>query len=372
MHLISTLFRACSVMRARKPGLVRECLFHQSHGWLCALALLPLAGAEGQTGFSKLIAWGQAAASIQPMPPGNSLPHINFCYGLEYDGVELDIALSKDDIPVLSHGVNINGTYYDTKNWTFAELQQFALGFWQGSVVRIPRLADALATNGTRGPFLADMRVDGSMAWAVSNAVAEARFDERLLFITAYGVPRGLVYKQTFPRARIFVKYYLYPADISRSEIDAIAMAGLDGIMLQMPNDDKSIQEFTDYLHCKGLRLTLFVHYALGTFPELQRMVDAGTDYILTVHPEMRNQISWLQPDPQMPTLVSSPVAGRGLLSLSWQHQRPYPHRLQSSPDVAHWTDAVLPLHCTNAPLSVTGQAPINAGNRFYRLYFTP
>jgi len=338
--------------------------------WLFLLFLSPAALA--QTGFSKLIAWGQWASSTVPCPPGNSLPHIDFCYQLGYEGEEIDVMISKDNIPVVAHEVVVNGTNYSADHFTFEELQQLTIGTWQGAPVRIPTLEEALRTNGTRGPFMADMRVDSSLAWAVSNAVKQAGFDENLLAITAYGIEPGLVFKHTFPHARVFVKAYAYPADISRTNIDAIAAAGLDGVMLQMPEDGQSIQDFVDYVHCQGLRLTLFVHYGYHTLAQLQALVDVGTDYILTVHHDFRPLINWLAPDLQAPRLRFSFDLPHGEISLSWQHQRPYAHRLQSSSDLKHWADAGVAVDGTNAPTMVQCVVPMTGTKGFYRLGFEP
>jgi hypothetical protein len=268
--------------------------------------------------------------------------------------------------------VNINGTNYWPDLFTYEELQQFSLGTWEGKTVRIPTLVEALRTNGTRGPFMADIKVDGSLAWAVSNAVAESGFDTRRLFITAYGIAQGVIYKQTFPQARVFAKYYLFPTNVAWADVDAVAAAGLDGLMLQMQDAQHSTREFVDYLHWHGLRLTLFVHYTQDTFAALQQMVEDGVDYILTMHDEMRSQITWLRPDPQPPALQSWLDAAPGMQLLAWQHERPYPHRLQSSTDLVHWSDVVVPLSCSNAPLSIQCQVPIVGDRRFYRLCFTP
>ena len=80
----------------------------------CLILLSAGAVAFGSTNFSKLLAWGQVSSSTVPGPPGNSLPHINHCYQLGYDGLELDVQITVDNIPILAH---------DPSLYTFEELQ---------------------------------------------------------------------------------------------------------------------------------------------------------------------------------------------------------------------------------------------------------
>src|SRR5882724_9633696 len=63
--------------------------------------------------FSKIIAWGQGASATLPTPPGNSLEHIAFCYQQGYDGLEIDLQISKDHVPVVTHGVYLNDVSTD-------------------------------------------------------------------------------------------------------------------------------------------------------------------------------------------------------------------------------------------------------------------
>jgi glycerophosphoryl diester phosphodiesterase len=352
----------------RKIGAV---FLNRTGAGLCAVLLFQSLAAQAQTNFNKLIAWGQGIYCTTSAPPGNSLPYINFCYEKAYDGVEIDIEITKDNIPVVTHNVIIGTSNINASEFTFEEIQQFSLGTWQGAPVRIPSFEEALRTNGSRGPFIADMRVDKSLAWAVSNAVKQAGFDESLLAIDAYDIPSGVVFKQALPRARISFKSYYYPTNFPRATVDAVAAAGLDGIMLAMTDDGVSMQDFVDYAHCKGLRVTTFVHYSGNSLAQLQRLVDDGVDDILTTHWDFKNQINWIEPG-QPPTLATSYYKTNRMMSLSWQHQRPYAHRLQWSADSAHWTNAAVLIDCTNAPLVVRCQVSATNSHRFYRLAFDP
>jgi glycerophosphoryl diester phosphodiesterase len=260
--------------------------------------LLP--SVRASLGRPRLIAWGQLASATLRSPPGNSLPAIDFSYELGYDGVEMDLMITRDQVPVLSHGEPINGVPVVINEHTFQELQAYTIGTWRGLPVRIPSLEAALRLNANRGPFLADMRIPETNAPQVLAAVQAAGFDEGLLGITAYSISSGLAFKRVLPRARVFFKAYIDPEDFPPSLIDAAAQAGLDGLMLQEPADLSGLPTFVDAVHCRGLALVLFVHYPANTLAELQAMVDAGADYILSVHHEFKDRLRWTPP---LPTL---------------------------------------------------------------------
>jgi hypothetical protein len=101
-------------------------------------------------------------------------------------------------------------------------------------------------------------------------------------------------------------------------------------------------------------------------------LVDDGVDDILTLHHEFKSQINWLVPDPEPPTVAASYDKRKQVMSFSWQHQRPYAHRLQQSSDLTHWTNAAVLIDCTNAPLVVRCQVPATNNHGFYRLGFEP
>jgi hypothetical protein len=114
------------------------------------------------------------------------------------------------------------------------------------------------------------------------------------------------------------------------------------------------------------------VHYGWHTLEKLQSLVDQGVDDILTVHHEFKSQINWIVPDPQPPILATSYDKTNRMLSLSWQHQRPYAHRLQKSSDLMNWTNAAVLIDGTNAPLVVRCQMSATNIHEFYRLGFDP
>jgi glycerophosphoryl diester phosphodiesterase len=340
----------------------------------CLLWLLGSGRVQASTNFSKLIAWGQVASASVPSPPGNSLPFINHCFELGYEGMELDVEISKDNIPILSHGVYLpNGDSADPTGYTFAELQQFIFGNWAGETVYTPTLEAALQTNGNRGTILImDMRVAASDADAISNAVHRAAFDQRRLAASAYDIGSGQAFKQALPQTRIFLKSYEVPENIPLPLVDQIEAAGLDGLMLAWSNNYEATKLLADYLHRKGLKLALFVHYGFNTLPELQSLIETDADYILTVHHEMRDLLHWPIRVLQAPVLKVTINPEKQNLTLIWQPQLPYSHRVQTSVDSKNWEDLKATIGAGPTADEVQCTVSITATSGFYRLCYTP
>ncbi len=67
------------------------------------------------------------------LAPENTMPAFELAYQLKAEGIETDVQLTKDNIPVLFHDEHVkrttNGTGY-IKNFTFDELRQLDAGSW--------------------------------------------------------------------------------------------------------------------------------------------------------------------------------------------------------------------------------------------------
>ena len=85
----------------------------------------------------------ESAVKAEGSFPENSYAAIKRAADLGY-GVEFDVHLTKDDIPVIFHDDTLNricGVKGNLKDYTFEELQQFRL---LGTDERIPAFADVL------------------------------------------------------------------------------------------------------------------------------------------------------------------------------------------------------------------------------------
>lgn len=325
---------------------------------------------------TRLLAWGQYVSTASPQPPGNSLEAIVHAQELGYDGIELDLRLTQDEIPILLHDDVLDTTtdgHGPVANYTFAESQQFSLGTWRGVPVRIPKLEDALRQHGTNGFFLGDLRIGGAHAAAVAGAVLRSGVDTARLWFSVYTPADGLSLRSRAPGVRVALKCYAYPHDLTDDWIDAAAAAGMDGVMLQIPEDCQAIRGFVDHVHCQGLKLILFVNYSFNSLAQLQSAIDVGADYVLTMHAEFRRLIRWpdyaqTPPPPLRPALNP----GDGCLILTWSPSPPHAYVLETSADLFDWTTVRQPFHISADSNLIDCAMPTSPPQCFYRLRYRP
>lgn len=100
---------------------------------------------------------------IEPNPEGdfpeNSYAAIKRAADLGY-GIEFDVHLTRDDIPVVFHDDTLNricGVKGNIRDYTFEELQQFSL---LGTKERIPAFADILKMVNGRVPLIIEYKVE--------------------------------------------------------------------------------------------------------------------------------------------------------------------------------------------------------------------
>lgn len=236
---------------------------------------------------SKFIAWAQLVSSQMPRPVGNSVEAIRHAYSLGYDGVEMDLRLTRDGVAVLMHDDTLDATTNGSglvADKTFAELQELQLyRAWNGLPVRIPSLAQALAASGAAGTFLCDMRINSSALSAITSAVDEAAFDHKLLQLSAYSAAEGRAFKSAIPEASVFLKTYDDAHTLDPKEI--IALVGpLDGLMVQVKDVTTPLSDLVKALHEAGKEVISFVHYAEYSRGSFDALVEAGIDFILTMN----------------------------------------------------------------------------------------
>lgn len=108
----------------------------------------------------KLKSPGQSTASnTEDCYPENSYAAIKRAADLGY-GIEFDVHLTKDDIPVVFHDDTLNricGVKGNLRDYTFAQLQQFRL---LGTTERIPAFADILKMVDGRVPLIIEYKVE--------------------------------------------------------------------------------------------------------------------------------------------------------------------------------------------------------------------
>ncbi len=92
--------------------------------------------------------------------PENSRPGFEIALGYGVDGIETDVQLTRDGIPVLFHDVTtyrITGRRKRISSYTYEELKTFNLGK-EGAREKIPTLAEALELFGSRTSLLIEIK----------------------------------------------------------------------------------------------------------------------------------------------------------------------------------------------------------------------
>ncbi|WP_317450897.1 glycerophosphodiester phosphodiesterase [Alkalibacillus aidingensis] len=83
--------------------------------------------------------------------PENTLPAFELAKQMGASGIELDVQMTKDQVPVVIHDENVKRTTNGTglvKDYTYAELKQLDAGYWYDAKYKgttIPSLADFLS-----------------------------------------------------------------------------------------------------------------------------------------------------------------------------------------------------------------------------------
>lgn len=233
------------------------------------------------------IAWGQQVTQKnKPQPPGNSLPIIDMAYELGYDGVEIDLQLSKDGVLVLMHNSTIDKTTFGcgkVSDFTLEELRGIRIrDEWNGSPCFIPSFEDALRLNGNRGPVMCDLRGANPRAIAaLHSAVDGAGFDPSRLLLLAYNRRAGLLLKQEFPRSLVMLKapVTLKPPALT---VDFINEAdGLESILVPCAHFPDLTAEFKAEAEKRGMKVGVYLHHR--SLSSLMEILEKKIDFITTI-----------------------------------------------------------------------------------------
>lgn len=131
----------------------------------------------GRPSFSPLMGWHYAHRGLHDNKtdaPENSMAAIRKAVDAGY-GIEFDVQLTKDRIPVVFHDETLKrvcGAEGNVRDYTYEELQAFPL---LGSEERIPRFADVLEAVGGRVPLVIEMKIHENPAEVCATADALLR-----------------------------------------------------------------------------------------------------------------------------------------------------------------------------------------------------
>ncbi|MCX7838407.1 MAG: glycerophosphodiester phosphodiesterase family protein, partial [Anaerolineae bacterium] len=216
--------------------------------------------------------------------PENTLAAFNLAFELGADGIELDVSLTRDGIPVVIHDDTVDRTtngHGAVNQFTLAELQQLdasnRMEKYRGE--KIPTLEEVLRAVGTRGLINIEIKSTGLKTDGVEMAVLAAientgasrvlisSFNPlalRRMLLLDPRLPRGLLYA---PRLPIFLRRaWLRPL---------VRPAALH------PHFSMVTREWVQWAHARG--------YQVNTWtvddPEVtRRLIEWGVDSLSLIH----------------------------------------------------------------------------------------
>jgi len=128
--------------------------------------------------------------------PENTMAAFRMALEAPYvDGIELDVQLSKDGVPVVIHDFTLDRTTTGSgrvKDYTYAELRELDAGSWYGEAFRgerIPTLEEALLLAKGRAVVNVELKTAGNLYPDLPGAVARVIRDagmEKETFLTSF------------------------------------------------------------------------------------------------------------------------------------------------------------------------------------------
>lgn len=225
--------------------------------------------------------------------PENTLAAFDLAFEMGADGVELDVTLSSDRVPVIIHDDKVDRTTNGhglIQQMTLAQIKQLDAGRWFGDKFageRIPTLDQVLERIGKRGLVnieLKGMAVrDDGLEAAVASVVEQVHANDHVIFssfnpFSLYrmskilpAVPRGLLYADDLP---VFLR---------RAWLRPLARP-----TAMHPKHTMITPAFVSWARGKG--------YAINTWTvnepdEMQRLIALGINAIITNKPDILGKV---------------------------------------------------------------------------------
>ncbi len=219
--------------------------------------------------------------------PENTLASLRRAMALRADMIEVDVRLSRDGVPVLSHDATIArcaGHKIRLDSLSMKELRQYDFGGWYASEFvgePIPTLAEALRLVAPAVPLNIEIKTDGAgcgetearvveliLRMGVTEQVLLSSFDDRALAFL----------RRALPRVKLGVLYNGHgdwPAFLRRTEeLKAVAFH---------PSEHAVTAEMVRTVHRSGIRVYPYVVDAPERAAELRQW---HVDGIFTNYPE--------------------------------------------------------------------------------------
>lgn len=243
--------------------------------------------------------------------PENTLPAFEYAIAQGADVLELDVAVTKDDVLVVSHDPEMNAAYCTgpahaktrvIRDMTLAELRE-----WDCGAKANPAFPKQQAIPGTRVPTLDDvfaLAAKGTFEFNVETKIfpqrpsvtpSPERFAELMLAAIRRHKLEKRVIVQSFDFRTLKVLRKLAPevrlsALVTFPQQDFVASAQEAGAGIISPQVRLVTAEKVKAAHAAGLQV---VPWTANTPTEWQALVDAGSDAIISDDPAAL--IAWLK-----------------------------------------------------------------------------
>jgi glycerophosphoryl diester phosphodiesterase len=207
---------------------------------------------------------GFAHRGARAHAPENTLEAFALALRMGASGIETDVWMTLDDVPVLHHG----GTL---RRRPIGELRAAQLPPW------LPRLADLYATCGTDFDLSVDLK-DGRSATAVLAAARTAGHDAARLWLCGWGLaPAG--WRDADPQVRLVSDTrHMHLTDGWGTHLAAVKAAGVSAVNLRRRRWSRAL---VDAVHDAGL--LAFAWDAQST-RRIRGLLDIGCDAVYSDH----------------------------------------------------------------------------------------
>jgi glycerophosphoryl diester phosphodiesterase len=207
---------------------------------------------------------GFAHRGARAHAPENTLEAFALALRMGASGIETDVWMTLDDVPVLHHG----GTL---RRRPIGELRAAQLPPW------LPRLADLYATCGTDFDLSVDLK-DGRSATAVLAAARTAGHDAARLWLCGWGLaPAG--WRDADPQVRLVSDTrHMHLTDGWGAHLAAVKAAGVSAVNLRRRRWSRAL---VDAVHDAGL--LAFAWDAQST-RRIRALLDLGCDAVYSDH----------------------------------------------------------------------------------------